>query len=404
MNDRVAIPLSKIRKARPTPKGRAVDAVALKEIDSLLGAAPRAPEYLVENLHKVQDRFGCLAAAHLAALAELMKLSQAEVFEVATFYHHFDVVKEGEAAPAKLTVRVCETLSCRIGRRARASRAPGGDAGPERASARSAVHRSLCRSARGVRGPERLWPRHRREGRHRAGARGCEGAAQHAHRLRGIPPARRLRPLGRLRRGQARPRDGPQDAGRFGAPGTRGRGLPGGAQVADRARRGRAPLHGRQRRRGRAGHVQGPSLPRARPAPLPRGNARGGVGGGHREDLDLPSRRVSRLPRGARARNRRTRGGPAGAAAGDQPAPRRGRLHLRRGVRDDRVDRGQARHATASAALRRAGGRLRAADARAQLRDAALGSRDPREGRGTGSPPRAATAARDFARSRFPGA
>ena len=114
MNDRVAIPLSKIRKARPTPKGRGVDAVARKEIDSLLGAAPRAPEYLVENLHKVQDRFGCLTAAHLAALAELMKLSQAEAFEVATFYHHFDVTKEGEAAPAKLTVRVCETLSCRM--------------------------------------------------------------------------------------------------------------------------------------------------------------------------------------------------------------------------------------------------------------------------------------------------
>ena len=114
MNDRVAIPLSKIRKARPTPKGRAVDAVAREEIAALLGDAPRAAEYLIENLHKVQDRFGCLAAAHLAALAELMKLSQAEVFEVATFYHHFDVVKEGESAPPKLTVRVCDTLSCQM--------------------------------------------------------------------------------------------------------------------------------------------------------------------------------------------------------------------------------------------------------------------------------------------------
>jgi formate dehydrogenase len=114
MNQPVAIPISKIRKARPVPKGRAVDAVAREEIASLLGEAPRAPEYLIENLHKVQDRFGSLSAAHLAALAELMKLAQAEVFEVATFYHHFDVVKEGEEAPPKLTVRVCETLSCRM--------------------------------------------------------------------------------------------------------------------------------------------------------------------------------------------------------------------------------------------------------------------------------------------------
>ena len=114
MNDRVAIPLSKIRKARPTPKGRAVDARAREEIEALLGEAPRAPEYLIENRHKVQDRYGSLPAAHLAALAEAMKLSQAEVFEVATFYHHFDVVKEGEAPPPALTVRVCDTLSCRM--------------------------------------------------------------------------------------------------------------------------------------------------------------------------------------------------------------------------------------------------------------------------------------------------
>ena len=107
MNDRVAIPLAKIRKARPTPKGRAVDAAAREEIAALLGEAPRAPEYLIENLHKVQDRFGCLPAAHLAALAEAMKLSQAEGFEVASFYHHFDIVKEGEAAPPEVTVRVC---------------------------------------------------------------------------------------------------------------------------------------------------------------------------------------------------------------------------------------------------------------------------------------------------------
>jgi formate dehydrogenase len=113
MND-VVIPVSKIRRARPTPKGRAVDPVAREEVARVLDGAPLDAEYLIENLHRVQDRFGSLSAAHLAALAEAMKLAQAEVYEVATFYHHFDVVKEGESAPAAVTVRVCETLSCRM--------------------------------------------------------------------------------------------------------------------------------------------------------------------------------------------------------------------------------------------------------------------------------------------------
>jgi NADH:ubiquinone oxidoreductase subunit F (NADH-binding)/NADH:ubiquinone oxidoreductase subunit E len=110
----IVIPVSKIRRARPVPKGRPVDPVAREEIARLLEGAPLDPEYLIENLHRVQDRFGHLSAAHLNALAEAMKLAQAEVYEVATFYHHFDVVKENEVAPPAITVRVCETLSCRM--------------------------------------------------------------------------------------------------------------------------------------------------------------------------------------------------------------------------------------------------------------------------------------------------
>src|SRR6187402_2614013 len=110
----VVIPVSKIRRARSTPKGRAIDPVARAEVASVLQGAPLEAQYLIENLHRVQDRFGHLSAAHLNALAEAMKLSQAEVYEVATFYHHFDVVKEGEAAPPAITVRVCETLSCKM--------------------------------------------------------------------------------------------------------------------------------------------------------------------------------------------------------------------------------------------------------------------------------------------------
>jgi formate dehydrogenase len=104
---------SKERK-RQGPKGRRVDPVALAEVQALLDCAPRRRDLLIEHLHKIQDRFGCLSAAHLAALAQEMGLAQTEVYEVATFYHHFDVVKEGEAAPAALTVRVCDGLSCEM--------------------------------------------------------------------------------------------------------------------------------------------------------------------------------------------------------------------------------------------------------------------------------------------------
>ncbi|MEH6436524.1 NAD(P)H-dependent oxidoreductase subunit E [Massilia sp. DD77] len=109
----VAQGASRLRK-RQAPKGRQVDAQALAEVRALLGEAPRRRDLLIEHLHKIQDRHGCLASSHLAALAQEMGLAQAEVYEVATFYHHFDVLKEGDAAPAALTVRVCAGLSCEM--------------------------------------------------------------------------------------------------------------------------------------------------------------------------------------------------------------------------------------------------------------------------------------------------
>ena len=83
-----------------------------------------ARDLLIEYLHRIQDRFGCLSAAHLVALAAEMKLAMAEVYEVATFYHHFDVVKEGDAPPPPITVRVCETLSCEMAGARGAARSP----------------------------------------------------------------------------------------------------------------------------------------------------------------------------------------------------------------------------------------------------------------------------------------
>jgi NADH:ubiquinone oxidoreductase subunit F (NADH-binding)/NADH:ubiquinone oxidoreductase subunit E len=101
-------------RARTTPKGRQIDASARAEVNALLGAAPRWRDLLIEYLHRLQDHFGCLHARHLVALAAELKLAMAEVYEVATFYHHFDVVKEGDPAPPVITVRVCDSISCEL--------------------------------------------------------------------------------------------------------------------------------------------------------------------------------------------------------------------------------------------------------------------------------------------------
>ena len=96
------------------PKGRNVDPKAHADVLALLGDEPRRRDLLIEHLHKIQDGFGCLSAAHLVALAEEMKMAMAEVYEVATFYHHFDVIKEGETAPPAITVRVCDSIGCEL--------------------------------------------------------------------------------------------------------------------------------------------------------------------------------------------------------------------------------------------------------------------------------------------------
>ena len=101
-------------KVRSTPKGRGVDPKALEEVRKLLGAAPRRRDLLIEHLHRIQDACGYLSAMHLAALAQEMRMALAEVYEVATFYHHFNVVKEGEEAPGRLTVRVCDSIACEL--------------------------------------------------------------------------------------------------------------------------------------------------------------------------------------------------------------------------------------------------------------------------------------------------
>ena len=102
------------KRNRGKTKGRIVDLNALLQVQSLLGDETRARDLLIEHLHKIQDKYGHLSAAHLVALASEMKLATTEVYEVASFYHHFDVVKENDVAPPALTLRVCESVSCEM--------------------------------------------------------------------------------------------------------------------------------------------------------------------------------------------------------------------------------------------------------------------------------------------------
>jgi formate dehydrogenase len=101
-------------KGRHTPKGRQLQDDAWDDVRSLLGDNPRQRDLLIEYLHLIQDKFGHLSAAHIRALGEEMRISMAEIYEVATFYAHFDVVKESETPPPALTIRVCDSLSCEL--------------------------------------------------------------------------------------------------------------------------------------------------------------------------------------------------------------------------------------------------------------------------------------------------
>ncbi|MDQ2778606.1 MAG: NAD(P)H-dependent oxidoreductase subunit E [Pseudomonadota bacterium] len=117
MNARVipiAAPKEIRQRKREGPKGRRASPEARDTVREVLGTASRQPDLLIEHLHKLQDRFGHLSADHLAALAQEMGLAQTEVYEVASFYHHFDIVHEGDSAPPGLTVRVCDGLSCEM--------------------------------------------------------------------------------------------------------------------------------------------------------------------------------------------------------------------------------------------------------------------------------------------------
>ena len=99
-------------KGRAHTKGRPLDDVAWAEVKDLLKGKSRDRDLLIEHLHLIQDKFRCVSTAHMRALAEEMGISSAEVYEVASFYAHFDIMRDGEQPPPKLTIRVCDSLSC----------------------------------------------------------------------------------------------------------------------------------------------------------------------------------------------------------------------------------------------------------------------------------------------------
>ncbi len=204
-------------RVRGTPKGRAVDPKARADVLELLGDRPRRTDLLIEYLHLIQDRFRCLADVHLVALAAELKMSMAEVYEVATFYHHFDVVKDGEPAASGDHRPRLRLDRVRSGRFARAAGEAARHSRQGHPRAARAVRRPL-RNGAGRRG--RSEPDPARHGRER---HGCgHGRARHAPagrrivhapalrdgdawacRLRHLRRGRRLRAGGRLRQRQA---------------------------------------------------------------------------------------------------------------------------------------------------------------------------------------------------------
>ncbi|MGB0630681.1 MAG: NAD(P)H-dependent oxidoreductase subunit E [Alphaproteobacteria bacterium] len=101
-------------KGSATPKGRQLSTAAETQISELLGDLPRRRDLLIEALHLVQDQFRCLSPEHLAALANEFRVAMTEVYETATFYHHFDVLEDGQSAPPEITIRVCDSITCEM--------------------------------------------------------------------------------------------------------------------------------------------------------------------------------------------------------------------------------------------------------------------------------------------------
>ena len=290
---------------RPPRAARSTRAAA-HEIELLLGDRSRQRDLLIEHLHLIQDKYHQISAAHLAALADEMKLSFAEVFETATFYAHFDIVKEGEPDIAPLTIRVCDSLTCAM------------------LGAETLLHELQDKAGPGIRvvrapcvgrcdtAPAAEVGHHFVDHATVANVLAAAKAGEtHAHLPKYVDYDAYVAGggyalLNRLRSGAACERRSAEGARRCVAARARRRRLPDGTQMARGARRARAAADGDQWRRGRARYLQGPLLPRNRSASFSRGHAdRRACGRGDRR-LHLSARRISGLARNPRTRNRKS--------------------------------------------------------------------------------------------------
>ena len=100
------------KKGRIT--GRVLDQTAFNQVNELIGDESKSRDMLIEHLHKIQDTYHFISNRHIIALAKIMNLSMAAVYETATFYHHFDITNENEMPPPEITVRVCESVTCEM--------------------------------------------------------------------------------------------------------------------------------------------------------------------------------------------------------------------------------------------------------------------------------------------------
>ena len=185
--ERLIHPGSGRRKAPATRKGRQVEPETRAEIHALLGDRPRNRDLLIEFLHLLQDRYGHLSARHLAALAEEMKIAMAEVYEVASFYAHFDIITEGETPPPAAHGPGLRFPELRDAGRPGPAGGPAGTAGCGGTGAAGALHGALraCPGGRGRPSPYRRG--HRRDDRGSGGRRAIP--------MRSCPPIRILPPI-----------------------------------------------------------------------------------------------------------------------------------------------------------------------------------------------------------------
>ena len=277
---RAVHPGSGRRKGRCIPRGGCSTRRRSARLAVILGDRPRERALLIEYLHLIQDAEGCLPAGHLHALAEVLRIPMAEVYEVATFYAHFDVVPDGEPRPAKVTMRVCDSLSCMLAGAEALLLALQSEKMAGRARRARAVHRLVPHRAGGRGGPSSRRSRHAWQG------EGARAAGRHARRDARLPGSRRLRAGWRLRRAALVPRRATRKVEDViatlsdgGLRGLGGAGFPDRPQVGPGAAGEGAAPDGGQRRRGRARHLQGPHLPRDGAAQVPRGHADRGLGG-----------------------------------------------------------------------------------------------------------------------------